>query len=102
MTPTQARLLRTLVDDVPQGRLAEQLALDSARVSALTGALERRGLLERVPSRDPAEPPGNPLASTLLAELLEQHLQGASSDLLRQMIASLASTIDVRYAVSCG
>lgn len=51
LTPTQARLLRTLVDDVPQGRLAEQLALDPARISALTGELERRGLLERVPSR---------------------------------------------------
>lgn len=55
VTPTQARLLRALVDvphdDVPQGRLAEQLALDPARISALTGELERRGLLERVPSR---------------------------------------------------
>jgi DNA-binding MarR family transcriptional regulator len=43
--------MRTLVEDVPQGRLAELLALDPARVSALTGELERRGLVERVPSR---------------------------------------------------
>jgi DNA-binding MarR family transcriptional regulator len=51
VSPTQARLMRTLAGDVPQGRLAELLALDPARISALTGDLERRGLLERVPSR---------------------------------------------------
>jgi DNA-binding MarR family transcriptional regulator len=50
VSPTQARLMRTLAEDVPQGRLAELLALDPARVSALTGDLERRGLVERVPS----------------------------------------------------
>jgi MarR family transcriptional regulator, lower aerobic nicotinate degradation pathway regulator len=50
LTPTEARLLRTLREDVPQGRLGALLALDPARVSALTGALEQRGLLERVPS----------------------------------------------------
>jgi MarR family transcriptional regulator, lower aerobic nicotinate degradation pathway regulator len=51
VSPTQARLMRALVEDVPQGRLAELLALDPARVSALSGDLERRGLVERVPSR---------------------------------------------------
>lgn len=47
-SPTEARLLRTLGDAVPQGRLAGLLGCDPARVSTLTAELERRGLVERV------------------------------------------------------
>ncbi|SHL44390.1 DNA-binding transcriptional regulator, MarR family [Pseudonocardia thermophila] len=52
ISPLEARLMRTLRDEVvSQGELAERLALDPARISTLTGGLEKRGLLERVPSR---------------------------------------------------
>jgi DNA-binding MarR family transcriptional regulator len=50
LTVLQARLLRTVLDAVPQRELARALAVDPARVSVLTAHLEARGLVERVPA----------------------------------------------------
>ncbi|CAL9399470.1 hypothetical protein SUDANB67_02617 [Nocardiopsis dassonvillei] len=47
----QARTLRALRDDPSQAALARQLGCTASRVSIVTGELEERGLVRRVPSR---------------------------------------------------
>ncbi|SKA09712.1 DNA-binding transcriptional regulator, MarR family [Marinactinospora thermotolerans DSM 45154] len=51
LTPLQARALRALRDRPSQGRLARALRCTPSRVSLITGELEERGLVTRVPSR---------------------------------------------------
>jgi DNA-binding MarR family transcriptional regulator len=50
LTPPQAMLLRQVDEPLPMGEAAGQLHCDPSNVTGLVDRLEKRGLIERVPS----------------------------------------------------